>query len=141
MNSRLNLALREKHGIAYNLESNFQPLSDTGLFTIYIGTDEKMVDKALELVRMELDKLRNTTLSKNQLRIAREQLKGQLAISVESQQQEMISAAKSILVYDKVDSTEEINAKIDKVSAEEIQQAAEIIFNPESMSVLVYTKI
>ncbi|MBK7215036.1 MAG: insulinase family protein [Bacteroidales bacterium] len=141
MNSRLNLALREKHGIAYNLESNFQPLSDTGLFTIYIGTDEKMVDKALELVRMELDKLRNTTLSKNQLRIAREQLKGQLAISVESQQQEMISAAKSILVYDKVDSTEEINAKIDKVSAEEIQQAAEIIFNPESMSLLVYNRI
>lgn len=141
MNSRLNLALREKHGIAYNLESNFQPLSDTGLFTIYIGTDEKMVDKALELVRVELDKLRNSVLTKNQLRIAREQLKGQLAISVESQQQEMISAAKSVLVYNKVDSTEEINAKIDKVSGEEIQKAAQEIFNPESMSLLVYNRI
>ena len=138
MNSRLNLALRERHGIAYNLESNYQPLSDTGLFSIYLGTDERMVEKAIELVHRELARLRNQKLGANQLKIAKEQLKGQLAIAVESHQNEMISIGKSVLVFNKVDSIEEINRKIDKVEAMELQDVANEILGTDRLSMLIY---
>ena len=139
MNSRLNLALREKHGIAYNLESNYMPLSDTGLFTIYFGTDEKQVEKAMGLVIKELEKLRIQRLGVNQLRIAKEQLKGQLAISMEASQNEMISIGKSLLVFSKVDTIEDICYKIDRVEASELLEIANMIFVPFQMSSLVYT--
>ena len=138
MNSRLNLALREKHGIAYNLESNFQPLSDTGLFSIYLGTDEKMVGKAIDLVHRELAGLREQKLGIVQLRIAKEQLKGQLAITVEASQNEMISIGKSVLVFNKVDTIEEINRKIDKVEALELMSVANDILEPSRLSMLIY---
>jgi predicted Zn-dependent peptidase len=138
MNSRLNLALREKHGIAYNLESSYQPLSDTGLFTIYLGTDEKMVEKALVLVNRELEKLRNQRLGDNQLRIVKEQLKGQLAISMEANQSEMISIGKNVMVFNKVDTIEDIHSKIDRVDALELLEIANLVFAPEEMSSLVF---
>ncbi len=141
MNSRLNLALRERHGIAYNLESNYQPLSDTGLFSIYLGTDEKLVDKAIELVHRELTKLRKQKLGVNQLRIAKEQIKGQLAISVEAHQNEMISIGKSVLVFNRVDTIEEINSKIDKVEAPELLELANEIFEPSKISMLIYKNV
>lgn len=138
MNSRLNLALRERNGIAYNIESNYQPLSDTGLFSIYVGTEERMLEKAIELVHAELDKLRSGVLSKQQLKISKEQLKGQLAISVESMQNEMISIGKSLMVYGKIDTLQEINAKIDKVSGEMLREIADEVFDPSRMSLLVF---
>jgi predicted Zn-dependent peptidase len=138
MNSRLNLALREKHGIAYNLESNFQPLSDTGLFSIYLGTDEKMVEKALHLVNKELKSFRDHAIGSGKLNIARQQLKGQLAISMESMQNDMISAGKSLMVYQKIDSWEEICNKIDQVSAAHLLEAANRIFDASQMSSLLF---
>ncbi|NVO19222.1 MAG: insulinase family protein [Bacteroidetes bacterium] len=141
MNSRLNLALREKHGIAYNLESNYQPLSDTGIFTIYLGTDEKMVGKAQELVNKELEKLRSTALGFKQMKTAREQLKGQLAISMESNQNEMVSIGKSILVFDKVDTLEDIHSRLDKVTAGEILEVANHVFDPAKLSLLIFNNL
>ncbi len=138
MNSILNLALREKHGIAYNLESNYQPLSDTGLFSIYLGTDEKMIEKAIELVEKELKLLRTKQLGTNRMKIAREQLKGQLAISMESMQNEMITAGKSLLVYNKIDTLEEIIRKLDAVQPVQLMEVANKVFDPDSMSLLVF---
>jgi predicted Zn-dependent peptidase len=138
MNSRLNLALREKHGIAYNLESNYQPLSDTGTFTIYLGTDETMVEKAIGLVNKELEKLRIQRLGINQLRIAKEQLKGQLAISTEANQSEMIAIGKSVLVFNKVDTIEEIYRKIDNVDSADLLEVANTVFDPGQLSTLVF---
>jgi predicted Zn-dependent peptidase len=82
MNSRLNINLREKNGIAYNLESNYQPFSDTGLFSIYCGTDDALMPKAIDLIHKELQKLREIKLSSAGFQTAQKQLKGQLAISV-----------------------------------------------------------
>jgi predicted Zn-dependent peptidase len=138
MNSRLNLALREKHGIAYNLESSYQPLSDTGLFTIYLGTDEKMVDKAISLVLKELEKLRHNQLGLTQLRIAREQLKGQLAITNEANQNDMITMGKSLLVFDRVDTIEEIYLKIDSIDQAMVLEVANQVFDPAQLSQLVF---
>jgi predicted Zn-dependent peptidase len=139
MNSTLNLILREKHGIAYNLESNYQPLSDTGIFTIYLGTDTKMVEKAIYLVTRELQKLRENKMSVNRLRISKEQLKGQIAISVEAHQNEMLSAGKSLILFDKVDTIEEVTARIEAINASDLLEVANDIFDPVKLSTLIYS--
>jgi predicted Zn-dependent peptidase len=139
MNSRLNIALRERNGIAYNLESNYQPFSDTGLFSIYCGTDDVLMERAIELIHKELKKLRENKLSPVGLLTAQRQLKGQLAISLESHQNEMLAMGKNILVYGKVDPVEEICRKIDNVTSENIQQIANEVFNPSALSSLIFT--
>ena len=138
MNSRLNIALRERNGIAYNLESNFQPFSDTGLFSIYCGTDEILMPRALELIHNELLKFRTVSLTPTGLHTAQRQLKGQLAISLESQQNEMLSMGKNMLVYGKVDPVEVICRKIDAISASDLINMANEVFDPSQLSTLIF---
>jgi predicted Zn-dependent peptidase len=138
MNSRLNIALREKNGIAYNLESNFQPFSDTGLFSIYCGADEALMPRAIELIHKELDRFRNVSLSSSALHTAQKQLKGQLAISIESHQSEMLAMGKNILVYGKVDPVEEIYRRIDAVTASGLLEIANEAFDPSQLSTLIF---
>lgn len=140
MNSRLNMAIREKHGIAYNIESNYSPLSDTGIFSIYLGTDVSSLEKSIELVHRELDKLRHGHMGIMQLHTGKRQLTGQLAIAMESNQNDMLSMGKSMLLYDKVEGLQEICQKINDVSAAEIMEAANLVFAPESLSMLIFTK-
>jgi predicted Zn-dependent peptidase len=138
MNSRLNLALRERNGIAYNVESNYQPLSDTGLFTIYLGTDNLMLPKAMQIVRKELDSLMNIRLSDGRLGRAKEQLKGQLAISMESHQNEVVTIGKSLIAYDHIDTREEIFSKIDQVGSVTLLEIANEVFDKNALSMLLY---
>lgn len=138
MNSRLNLSLREKNGLAYNIESSYTPYSDTGIFTIYFGTDKADTAKAIDLVNQEIDILRNRKLGVLQLSKAKKQLIGQLAIGAESAENLMISTAKSILVYEKPDNLENIFKRINEISASEIMEVANEILNPERISTLIY---
>lgn len=139
MNSRLNIALREKHGIAYNLESNYQAFSDTGLFSIYCGTDDALMDRAIGLIHKELQKLRDVRLTTTGLHTAQRQLKGQLTISLESHQNEMLSMGKNVLVYGKVDPVEEINRKIDQITASNLAEMANEVFASSNLSTLIFS--
>jgi len=138
MNSRLNLALREKNGIAYNLESNYQPFSDTGLFSIYCGTDDVLMTRAIDLIHKELASFRENRLSLTRLHTAQQQLKGQLAISLESHQNEMLAIGKNMLVYGKVDPMAEIYRKIDATTSVMLQDIANEIFAPSCLSTLIF---
>lgn len=138
MNSRLNIALRERNGIAYNLESNYQPFSDTGLFSIYCGTDEDLMPRAMELIHKELHKFRNVSLTTIGLHTAQRQLKGQLAISLESHQNEMLAMGKNLLVYGKIDPVEEIYRQIDAISAKNLIDMANEVFDPTCLSTLIF---
>jgi predicted Zn-dependent peptidase len=82
MNSRLNLSVRERHGYAYTVESAFLPYTDTGIFSIYLGTDNENLDKSLALIRKELEKIRSVKLGVSQLIQARRQLIGQIALQM-----------------------------------------------------------
>ncbi|MCX6230014.1 MAG: pitrilysin family protein [Bacteroidetes bacterium] len=137
-NTRLSLALRERNGLAYNVESNYTPYADTGLFAIYFGTDFSTLEKAKLTVMKELDKLRNTKLSSNQLHGAKKQLFGQLAISFESNLNELLSIGKSYLVYNHVDTIKQTAEKINKLTADELIEIANQIFNPDELSILTY---
>ncbi len=138
LNSRLNMAVREKHGLCYNIESHYQPYSDTGLFCVYLGTDHLFIDKAVALVLRELTLLREKTLGSLQLKRAKQQLQGQVAISFESNVNEMLSLGKSVLLYNKIDTLEQIYEKIEIVSAAELREVAMEVFDPDKLSLLMY---
>ncbi|WP_099365013.1 M16 family metallopeptidase [Sphingobacterium sp. 1.A.4] len=138
MASILNLNIREKYGIAYTIESNYSLYSDTGLFSIYFGTDEEKVEKALRLVRKELNKLKEQPLSETFLQRAKNKFKGQIALAEENRMNLIIAEAKNILDYDRVVTLSEVFEKIDKVSTKEIQEIANDVFGDDNLSSLSF---
>ena len=138
LNNRLNMALREKLGYVYHIESNYTAFSDTGLFSVYFGTDAKRLDKTLHHIHKEFEKLRHQKLGKIQLSKAKKQLFGQIAIGAENQASLMLSIGKSFLFTNRADSLEEIHQMIEEIKAEDIQEIASEILNPDKLSTLIY---
>ncbi|HYQ56830.1 MAG TPA: pitrilysin family protein [Draconibacterium sp.] len=138
LNSRLNLALRERRGMAYNVESGYSAYSDTGLFNVYFGTDKENLNKAVSLVYKEFELLRSTKMGAVQLSRAKKQLIGQIAVSTESREDLMLTIGKSFLLFDKVDPLREVFKKIDAISAEEVLEVANIVLDKNQMSTLIY---
>lgn len=138
LNSRLNLSLREKHGFAYNVESSYSPYYDTGIFSIYFGTDSQYLNKSISIAGAELEKLRTSKLGTIQLSKAKNQIKGYLARGYENHESLMLSLGKSLLIFNKIDSIEELCNKIDAVTASELLETANEIFDPLKLSTLIY---
>jgi len=138
LNSRLNLSLREKHGFAYNVESSYSPYYDTGIFSIYFGTDSQYLNKSISIAGAELEKLRTSKLGTIQLSKAKNQIKGYLARGYENHESLMLSLGKSLLIFNKIESIEELCKKIDGVTASEILETANDIFDPAKLSTLIY---
>jgi predicted Zn-dependent peptidase len=138
LNSRLNLSLREKNGFAYNVESNYNPYSDTGVFSIYFGTDSQNLDKSISITMKELEKLKTSKLGAIQLNKAKNQMKGYIARGQENHENLMLSLGKSLLVFDRIDSLDKICRKIDKLTSSEIMETANDIFDSFRLSTLIY---
>ncbi len=138
MNSRLNLSLRERNGLAYNVESNYTAYSDTGQFSVYFGTDKENLDRAINLVQKELILIKNKELGFQQLAKAKKQLIGQLAISSENREDLMLSIGKSYLLFDRVDSMERVYEKINTLTSSEIIALANEVFDESKISTLIY---
>ncbi len=138
MNSRLNLNIREKYGFTYMLESNCAIYSDCGTFSIYFGTDPKNTHKAEKLIKKELQKLCLKQLGGSQLSQAKKQVKGQLAISMENNLGVMLSHGKSRLIYDRVDSLDEVLNAFEKITPQQILEVTNEIMNPDKLFKLSY---
>lgn len=138
MNSRLNIALREKSGLVYNVESNVVSYTDSGVFTIYFGSDIDKVDVCISKVEKELKKFREIQLTKSQIDSAKKQLYGQINISAENKENQTLSMGKSMLYFNKYDSMSELTAKIDSITPSDIVEVARKVFNPDAISVLIY---
>ena len=138
MSSILNLQIREKHGIAYTIESGYSPLTDTGIFTLYFGTDIEKVDKALSLVNKEFKKLRENPLSEVQLQKAKNKFIGQIALGEENRIGLIISMAKSLLEYDRIDDLETVFKKIQSVTVAEAEHIAAEILDERNLSSLTF---
>jgi predicted Zn-dependent peptidase len=136
--SRLNMSLREKHGLVYNVEAVYTPYSDTGIFSIYFGCDKEDIDKCLGLIKKELDKLVETPLSPAALKAAKKQLIGQLSIAQDNAEAQCLSMGKSLLVYGKISSFEQMRQKIESITAQELQEVAREILSWDRMSTLIY---
>jgi len=138
MNSRLNISLREKRGYVYNVESNVTAYTDTGLFSIYFGTDRQNIDKCLRLVNKELKLLKENKLSAMQLSAAKKQLMGQIGVSNDNHENISLSLGKSFMHYNHFNSMEETFRKIDSISSEDLLEVANEIFDENNLSQLIY---
>ena len=138
MNSRLNVAVREHYGFCYNIESQYIPFSDTGLFYVYAGVDLDAQDKARNLISDELMKMAENALSEQQLRQAQRQMIGQMAINDDYGLNEMQSIGKAYLCYDHVNTLEEMSADLLSVTTSDLLRVAQERFHPEKFSTLVY---
>ncbi len=138
LNSRLSMQIREKHAYAYTVEAMYQPYSDTGSFSIYIGADSNYAERSLKLTKVELKKMMTTKLGSLQLHRAKKQIIGQLAISGESYLNEMLGIAKSHLHQPRVKTMDEIIHDIENITAENILKVSNEIFAPDQLSTLIY---
>ncbi len=139
MNSMLNLSLREKHALVYHVDSSFQPMTDTGLWCVYFGTDPENTSKCEKLVLKSLDYLRENRMKDQLLNKYKMQLMGQMAIASENKENFALSLGKSFLRYGKIDDIETIRMHINNVTTEQLQRIANEVFNPEKFSILKYT--
>lgn len=138
MNSRLNLNIREKYGLAYNVEAAYTPYSDTGVFTIYFGCDAEDLDRCLRLCRKEMNELCDVPLGQMQLKKAKTQMIGQMTLASENYENMMLSIGKSFLIYGKVDELEDICVEVQEIKADLLRQIAGDILAEEKQSVLIY---
>ena len=138
LNSRLILSVREKYGYTYNIEANYAPFADIGYWSIYFGTDQKYLDKTLKQVYKEIRLMCNSALNELQLNKAKTQLKGQLALSLESNSGIMLGLGKSLLLFNQIDSIQEIYAGIDRLTVSELRDISEMYFNEKNISELVF---
>ena len=138
MNARLNLSLRERHGLVYTVESTMVSYGDTGIWSIYFGCDPHDVRKCLRLVRRELDKVMRKPLSATQLRNAKRQLKGQIAIACDNREQFALDFGKSFLHYGWEKDITHLYESIDQVSIEDIQKVANDLFATEKLTTLIF---
>ncbi|MFO7827783.1 MAG: pitrilysin family protein [Bacteroidales bacterium] len=138
LNSRLNLLLREKYGYAYHVESNYTAYSDTGIFSVYFGTDKENLEKSIKLVKKEFSRLREKKLGVVQLKKAKRQLFGQIAINSEINANLLLSMGKSYLLFNKVDRLEDIRQKIEAITVDDLQEIANEVLNERQLSMLIY---
>lgn len=138
LNSRLNLSLRESRGLVYTIESTYTPLSDTGYWCIYFACEPEYYERCLSLAKQELAHLCDKPLSDTALRNALAQLRGQMAISAENQENNALAMAKSVLYYGVAPTWEESFERIARATPLSLQSAAREVLSPDSLFLLTY---
>ena len=137
MNARLNLSLRERHGLVYTVESSMVSYCDTGVWAIYFGCDPKDVGRCLKLVHKELDRVIQTPLSDTQLRAVKKQIKGQIGVACDNRESFALDFGKSYLHYGWERNLNSLFRHIDEVTAESMQQVAAELMQQERLTTLV----
>jgi len=138
LNSRLNLAIREKYGFAYQIDSSYSTYDNEGYFSIYFGTDPKYLNKTLKLVKKELKKIQAKPLSETVLNRYKKQMAGQMLLAEESKVNLMLALGKSLLHHKKVDTLPQVIEKIYTISPAQILEVANEVFDENKMSRLIY---
>ncbi len=131
-NSLLNVVLRERHGLSYNIESSYTPYTDCGIVATYFSCDHGNTEQCVELVGEQMRRLRTETLTPRRLAMAKKQFIAQLAISMESNEGYMLGTGKSFLLHEEVDTMEQVYAKIEAITAVQLAEAAEEVFRVDS---------
>lgn len=132
-NSLLNVLLREKNGLSYNIEASYSPYNDCGFVAIYFSSEHDNADQCRELIARQIDLMRRETLSARRLSMAKKQFLAQMAISMENNESYMLGAGKSLLMHDDIDTLEEVYRKVAAVTAQQITDVANEIFSTTSM--------
>ena len=135
MNSRLNVALREKRGLVYEVEANS---TDTGTFSIYFGCDLEDVDRCVALTRRELKKLCEKVLTISQLQALKKQTMGQIGVAQDNRENNALGMAKTFLHYNRFVTTEEVYKSMDRLTPVHLLEVANEVFGEQNLSTLIY---
>lgn len=139
MNSRLNVALRERRGLVYNVEANLTSYTDTGVFCIYFGTDPEDEERCINLVHHELKKLRDNQLTSLQLSTAKKQIIGQIGVAGDNFENNALDMGKTFLHYHRFEEAKEVFKRIEALTAEQLLEVANEMFDEANLSTLIYS--
>lgn len=137
MNSRLNMALRERRGLVYTVESAMTTYEDTGLWAIYFGCDPEDVDKCKRLAMEEMERLIDKPLSHNQLKAAKRQIKGQLLVGNDNGENLAIAFGRQFAHYGSERHIGQIIEELDALTPQTLQEVAADVFQKERLTTLV----
>ncbi len=138
MNSRLNIALRERNGLVYTVESSLTNYTDTGTFAIYFGCDPHDVSKCLRIVRREFDRLMDKPLSERQLKAYIKQMSGQITVACDNFENFALDMAKSYLHYNKFEGIEDTIAHLNSLTPEFVQQVAREVLSEDNLTIVEF---
>jgi predicted Zn-dependent peptidase len=137
MSSRLFQNIRERQGLAYAIYSDLSPYRDTGCLAVYAGTSRESAEKVVQSIVSEFHQLKTEMVAEDELRRAKDQLKGSLMLSLESSTARMSNLARQEMYFDHFYGLDELIAKIESVSAEEVRTLANEFFQTESIAVTI----
>jgi len=137
MSSRLFQNIRERQGLAYAIYSDLSPYRDTGCLSVYAGTSRASAGKVVQSIVSEFRKLKSEAVPDDELRRAKDQLKGSLMLSLESSTARMSNLARQEMYFDRFYGLDELIEKIEAVTAEDVQTLAKEFFHTESIAVTV----
>ncbi len=138
LSSRLNLALREKRGLVYSVESTLTTYTDTGVWALYFGCDHEDSARCKRLVKKELQRLCDAPLSASALNTAKRQLTGQIALSYDAFENVAIGIGKRMLHYGRTQTKDQLIERIQALTAEQVWRATTDVFDPEKLTILEY---
>ena len=138
MSSRLNLALREKRGLVYTIESQYTPLSDTGYWNIYLACEPQHKQQCIDLCMHELQQLRRTTLTATQFQHALRQIEGQMAISAENNENNALAMAKSTMYHHYAPTWQETFQQLQQLTPQQLQEVADEVYDEKRICQLQY---
>lgn len=137
MSSRLFQEIRENRGLAYSVYSYLPTYIDTGLVVVYAGTDQNSFEEVFQLILKEFKRLKSEPFKDGELEIAKEQLKGNLLLSLESSDNLMTRLAKNEIYFEAYQTVESILKGIDEVNEEMVKQLASHLFDEQHFCLTV----
>jgi len=137
MSSRLFQNIRERQGLAYAIYSDLNPYRDTGCLSVNAGTSRETAGKVVRSIVAEFHKLKSELVPAEELRRAKDQLKGSLMLSLESSTARMSNLARQEMYFDRFFSMDEMMRKIEKVTSEQLKRISEEFFQPEAIAVTI----
>jgi predicted Zn-dependent peptidase len=141
LSSRLFQSVREEHGLAYSVYSSINAFRDTGFLSVYMAVSNRQTRKALDVALKEIRSIKERSVTEQELRATKDQIKTGLLLNLESVSGRMSSLAQNEIIYGRDFSTDELIAEIERVSLEEIQQMGRLIFQEDSLSLVLLSGI
>ncbi|MGA8742565.1 MAG: pitrilysin family protein [Terracidiphilus sp.] len=141
MSSRLFQTIREERGMAYAIYSDLSPYSDTGSLCVYAGTSAGKALEVIDLVLAEFRNLKEVPLSDEELTRAKDQLKGNILMGLESSNSRMANLARQEMYFHQFFTAEEVIARIEAVDAAQIQTMAQRLFVPDRIAVTLLGRL
>jgi predicted Zn-dependent peptidase len=141
MSSRLFQTIREERGLAYSVYSDLSPYRDTGNLCVYAGTSAAKALQVVDLVLAEFRSLKETPVSEEELTRAKDQVKGNILLGLESSNSRMANLARQEMYFRKFFPPEEIIARLEEVDATQVQAMAQQLFDPERIAVTLLGRL